>query len=742
MNLPNTLQPIQSKLARAVPLLALVFLLIAPRTATTQDSIIPETEISVGLGGEVRLGKWTPIQIKLKNGSATPIKYEVTSLDGDDTPVIYGGELVANEDHPNQFEAWTRLGRNYGEIVLRLLGAEGELIEEINIPLRGEKSKTTVSKSTRPFILTLESGDQLKSSIESNSALGPRETTPLVITPVEKEALPSNWLGYDSFETIVMVTSDLERIQRMSKTQIEALRVWVENGGTLILSVSKNAEQLLSNGGLLEPFLPGNYEGLKECRNSKRLESYADSNEQLIPLRGKPIQVSSLSEVTGKVLVYGEKKTPLIISNAMGYGDVTFVCFDLDSERIANWKGGIKLVGELVSGTRTNLESQSSGQRAGKGTSVSTFGYTDLIGQLRVPLDQFSKVKFVAFMWIALLIGLYILCIGPGDFFFLKKLARKMELTWITFPLLALLFCGLAFGISRMTRPNSIQLNQLEIIDIDSTRGRTRGSLWANLYSPHGGACDVSFAAEHNLGFQIDSEVLTWHGLPGDGLGGMWSSPTPGLLKTGYKQTVNFQGDQKLKSSIIGLPLQVSSTKPMFGQWWADNSMPIRSDLDSKSGRLSGTVKNPFDFRIKNCRLIYENWAYVLDRPLEPSETFDLQTETKEKTLRGMLTRKVQESEKLNRSNNTAWDPTDTKIDRIANMMMFYRAAGGSNYTGLSHNYQPFADMSNNLYLNRAVLVGEVDKQGVELLIDEKSASEKYDQTVTIVRILLPVAIK
>ena len=75
-------------------------------------------------------------------------------------------------------------------------------------------------------------------------------------------------------------------------------------------------------------------------------------------------------------------------------------------------------------------------------------------------------------------------------------------------------------------------------------------------------------------------------------------------------------------------------------------------------------------------------------------------------------------------------------------MMMFYRAAGGSNYTGLSHNYQPFADMSNNLYLNRAVLVGEVDKQGVELLIDEKSASEKYDQTVTIVRILLPVAIK
>ena len=740
MNFPITLHPVRSTFGNTIPLLIFVCLLIVPTPTFSQDATAAQTQVTIGLGGKVRLGKWTPIQIQLKPGSATPINYEVTSLDGDDTPVIYTGELESSETHPNQYQAWTRLGRKYGDVSLRLLGPNDELIEEIEIPLRGENSKAEVFKSTRPFILTLEPGDLLKSSIESSSGIG-SSISPMVTTLEADDRLPTHWLGYDSFETILMVTSDLERIQQMSPAQLDALRVWVEHGGTLILSVSRNGEPLLSKGGMLEPFLPGTYDGPQECRNSKRLESYADSNEQLIQLRGKPIPVSGLSDLKGKVLVDGGKKIPLIIRSSMGLGEVTFVTFDLDSERISNWKGLVNLVGGLISASHTNSEGQS-GQQAVKGSSVSTFGYTDLIGQLRVPLDQFSKVKFVAFTWIALLIGLYILCIGPGDFFFLKKLLGKMVLSWITFPLLALLFCGLAFGISKMTRPNTIQLNQLEIIDIDSTSQRTRGSLWANLYSPNGGNCQVEIDRQHNFGFQIDSEVLSWHGLPGDGLGGMWSSPTPGLLKTAYKQSVQLKNNQAVGSSIIDLPLQVSSTKPMFGQWWAENSMPIRSDLDSKSGRLSGTVKNPFDFRLKNCRLIYENWAYVLERPLEPSETFDLQTETKEKTLRGMLTRKVQESEKLNRSNNTIWDPTDTKIDRIANMMMFYQAAGGSNYTGLSLDYQPFADKSDNLYLNRAVLVGEVDRQGVELLIDGERASEKYDQTVTVVRILLPVAVK
>ena len=343
--------------------------------------------------------------------------------------------------------------------------------------------------------------------------------------------------------------------------------------------MGKNGAELIGEGGLLADFCPGEFDGLGEFKNSKRLETFTSSDRQLIAELGEPIPISKISQADeqGKVLVYAEDKLPLVVKKGMGKGQVVFVAFDIGSERLVNWESGRTLVKILLnSGV---AEEQSANLQSNKGSSVSTFGYEDIVGQLRVPLDQYSKVNFVAFTWIALLIGLYILCIGPGDFFFLKKLLGKMELTWLTFPLLSLLFCGLAIGISRMTRPSSIQLNQLEIIDVDSIDGKTRGTVWANLYSPESGSCNVSLPPGNELGFELDSGVLSWHGLPGTGLGGMWSSPTPGLAKTPYVQVVDLSADQNVNSSVQNLPLQVSSSKPMFAQWSSDSKISVRSKL-------------------------------------------------------------------------------------------------------------------------------------------------------------------
>jgi len=106
------------------------------------------------------------------------------------------------------------------------------------------------------------------------------------------------------------------------------------------------------------------------------------------------------------------------------------------------------------------------------------------------------------------------------------------------------------------------------------------------------------------------------------------------------------------------------------------------------------------------------------------------------------MNRKFKKSDEDNRSNNTAWNQTDTNTRRIASMMMFYQAAGGNNYTGLTHRYQSFTDMSHNLFLNRAVLVGEVAQVGAELLVDQERVSDQYDHTRTLVRVILPVKLK
>ena len=698
-------------------------------------------KISIGFDGNVKLGKWVPIFISLAPKSLAT-KFEVENLDGDDTPVIYKGPLLSDSKFPGQYQAWTRIGRTYGKAELRLLNSADEVIDAFQLSFTGQDRVGKFIGSTQELVLTLEPQKLFKESIESVSSLASKEDARIIAALGEDAPLPLNWLEYDSADAILMVTSDIERIDQISEVQLDAIETWVKQGGTLILSATTNANQLISKNGRLARFCPGTFVGLDTCTNSSRLETFCDSQEKLLPATNESIPIVKLDEVRGTVLVDNsntKNRKPLIIKTAFGLGKVVFVTFDLDALKTTEWIGFPKLVEKLVSGAVTEREITSS--TVSRGSSVSHFGYKDLIGQLRVPLDRFRDVQFVKFAMIALLIGLYILCIGPGDYFLLHKFFKKMELTWITFPLVSLIFCGLAIGISIATRPDTIKINQLEIIDIDTINGEVRGTVWGNLYSPVGQTCSIGLEKSHQLGFEIESDLLTWHGLPGNGLGGMTTTANPGLLKTNYEQSFKVsENGQTLDTEIENLPLQVSSTKPVFATWWASIEPESRIQLnrDPRLTQLRGRVNYKLPFKLKNCRLIFENWAYVLENPLNPSDTFDVQTGTTEKSLKSILTRKVK-LKKSDRSENSPWDPTDIRVNRIADIMMFYQASGGMAYTNLSHQYHSFTDMTDQLNLHRAILVGEVDKPGAILKINGESAQSQYDQTTTIVRILLEV---
>jgi len=72
-------------------------------------------------------------------------------------------------------------------------------------------------------------------------------------------------------------------------------------------------------------------------------------------------------------------------------------------------------------------------------TAVMHYGYNDLSGQLRSALDRFTGVRLVPFWFVASLIVVYILLIGPGDYFFLRKVVGRMEWTWLTFPAIVII---------------------------------------------------------------------------------------------------------------------------------------------------------------------------------------------------------------------------------------------------------------------------------------------------------------
>ena len=724
---------------RAVSL-AVLTLLAASGTATAcadTDGQAETRDIQVGFDGHSRLGAWFPIFVRADDDDSID-SYSIETVDADGFPVTLKGEPIPHLD--GWLECLMQAGRKHHQCHVHL-NSDQQIKRSYSFRLKDTSAKHVIHPSTQGLTVVIENGKSIASTIASQVAItGSRESA--IVSVTESSQLPSNWLAWQSVERLIISASASEQQSPISPEQWLAVRKWVERGGNLIVSVGADQADLLSNVGPWKTFCPGECPGKVEIESSSRIEFFADANEQLIPREGQPIEVCQLDTVQGRVELVQDSR-PLVVSTAFGFGQLTFVAFDLNNDRITQWKGYSGLVQRILNGADANESVGSRSAGRSQGSRVSHVGYTDLAGQLRLTLDRFSSVTFVSFASVAALIGLFILCVGPGDYFLLRRLMGRMELTWLTFPIISLLFCAGAYLMAKSVRPASIKLNQLEIIDIDQTSGQTRSNIWTHYYSPAGGQCTIELPGSTELASGIDQSVVSWQGLPGDGLGGMNTRAVNSLTEQGYTQHVTAHANQSiLDIQIVDQPLRVSSTRALFSQWWSETQIPIESKLtlNRRTRHIEGTFSNPLNRTLKDCRLLYGEYVYQLPARLEPGDEIDIVgDDLREQTTSSYLNRRTKDAEDTNRSRKIPWDPTSTNVDRLAEVLMFYSAAGGREYTGLSHGYQPFVDLTNHLPQSRAILVGKVDSLVTPLQIDGQSSEDSYDSASTFVRLIFPV---
>jgi hypothetical protein len=133
--------------------------------------------------------------------------------------------------------------------------------------------------------------------------------------------------------------------------------------------------------------------------------------------------------------------------------------------------------------------------------------------------------------------------------------------------------------------------------------------------------------------------------------------------------------------------------------------------------------------------LCFGRWVYPL--PTLPVDgTVDIDRSSKFKTIAGMLTRNRVDKDFKGRSQ--AWNRKNLNVNRIMEIMMFHKAAGGTKYTTLLDRFQNEMDFSDHLRQGRAVLFGNT-KESLMKLLDSKQV---HRQSQTYVRILLPVTQK
>jgi len=687
-----------------------------------------------GFDGNVKLGHWVPIQFST-NWTRYADSYAIKTIDGDESPVTYAGRL--NE----QNTAYVRFGKTFGTMNVQFL-KDGEVTDEYQRD-KADFKNLTFSKST--VLLTVFVGHyslhpRIKSAIAADS--DDDETLTVGIESIAE--LPTDAIGWKSVNRLIISAASVVDLGEAEPKVFDAISDWVKAGGDLTVIGDPNRPSLFQKHGPLASLLPGEVLGTIQMKTSRDLERFVSTGRrQLIGRDDPPLPMLELKPSASAIVVATAGDRPILARSAKGFGRISFCALDLAGKSLMQWPSHSGLVEKVIAtqDQRTSQSARPDAHRSKGGLTHS--GYTDMLGQLRVPLDDFSTVRFLPFTLIAVLITLYILCVAVGDYFLLNNVLKKMELTWITFPLIALLFCGLAIAVSKFSRPSDLQINQMEIVDFDLVNGASRGTAWVNLYAPKGKKVDVDLDPQTSFGLDIGQQTVSWQGLPGDGLGGMGNTVSAGFKRLQYQQTISVGGSGGGPNvAMEGLPLQVASTKPLLIQYEIANPESYSSQLSDTRDRLEGTFRNPLSVPIYNGKIFYGEYVYLLKKPLLPDVVTLVESDSKERTLRSYLNRRSAKGEDGNdagRSQNRPWDSDEKSLTRIADVMMFYEAAGGQGYTGLTNGYHREIDFSRLLRLGQAVLVGQTET-GSRINIDGQDVSDRYDSNITMVRVTLPVS--
>lgn len=687
--------------------LTFVLSLLAPsRTAAANTQADPTIEaVQIGFADQFKLGRLTPLALEIKGGERkTSCVVTVQLRDGDGL----WSQFTSSPDEPielapgaaTRVELLVQFGRPAGEILVRLHEA-GKLHEADKVIAKRAFSYGGDSAGAQPprslpaddrllLLLGPEIGlaDMLSQS-QRNQVRGPQTHLARLSDP---RRLPSKWFAYQGVDTLLLATSDSQLWRRLLEDPVRAaaLRNWVFQGGRLVLFVGRQAPLVLADDSPLAPLLPGRFAGFQALRETRGLEVYCDSQFPLsVEGANSLFEAPQLSDLQGHIEVSARGaagSVPLVVRHTVGFGQVVYTAFDPDQAPISDWPGRPDLLRRLL-----GYDSPGAVQTAPRSDRrFGARGYHDLTGQLRAALDEFPSVRVVPFWLVVSLIVIYIGLIGPGDYFFLKRVIHRMQWTWLTFPLLVLAAGALAVFLANRWKGNSLEVNQVELVDVDLESGQVRGSLWLNVYSPRAASLDLSLEPRSLCGAMPSpaSARLAWLGVPGRGLGGMQSqADQPGPMRP-YRFSAALD-------RLEEVPLATWSAKALTADWNGRGECPLSAELsEDLDDMLIGVIRNDSDADLTDCRLLYDRWVYRfpalpaggqrrIDRSLHP------------RGFRGLVTAEP-------------YDQSSTDVATILDRIMFYDAVGGESHTRLGGAYLAHLDMSGRLSQGRAILLARV----------------------------------
>ncbi len=594
-------------------------------------------QVKVGLPGGTatsrsRNGAWAPVYVTLQaGGEGNPqgaFRLVVESTDGEEMPYRYTvpvPALAAGEKR--DVLACTRPGTDGSEFTVKVLASDGRTLQTAAKVRRD--SSTLDREIVEPNdVLYLTLGARLPGL---RRAVQPQQAGKDVeaddpergvrgFAVIENAALlPDRWFGYEAADVVLLTTGSeafvTGLLQDGEAARRNALLEWVRRGGRLVVAVGRN-HQLVARLFDKLPLLDCGIQGSVLRASLPNVTTWAGREAQQVqqqPLRQVEIACLKPGRDTHTLVLEDAdpgdlEKRPVVVQAPCGLGRVVLVAFDLETPPFSTW--------ESQAAFWKKLQAEVAPRPAGRSEH-------QLADELQRSIETFGEVPVVSFGWVALFLLGYVILVGPLDYFVLKKVFKRLELTWVTFPAVVLVVSVAAYLTAYCLKGDDLWINKVDLVEVDlHGPPGVYGSTWFALFNPR------------SQGFTVGLEPAS----PG------WSAPRPGGVEPAvlaplegpvrtvpgspglFRRPYEYADDA---TGLRGVPVPVWATRAFAASWHAPagNVPPVEADvrLSRNGSALVGTIVNHLPVELQGVGLFYRGQVYTVP-VLMPEQRLEVQS--------------------------------------------------------------------------------------------------------------------
>jgi hypothetical protein len=395
-------------------------------------------EVSTATDGYFKYGEWLPIWVELENtGPDVDVEIQVR-ITGSSGSSVYAAPASMPNGARKRVPLYVLPNNFSHEIEVQAL-SEGEVLASRTLPIVGLANITFTFGMIAPEqgALSLIKGLVLPGRVRSIAAAN-----------LSLRDLPDRSEGFSSFDVIIINDSDTSQLNNDQKT---ALTHWVRQGGQLVIGGGAGAMRTAS--GIPEELLALIPNNLIEVNALPEIAAFAETE----PIQNPGPFSLATGETGGSSIVVAAGNQPVVLEKKVGSGTAYFIALDLANAPFNGWPGTTdfweKLFGPVATYPDWLPPDMSNRQMAAN--------------QMNYALSTLPALDLPSIQTLAVLLGFYILMVGPVNYGLLRW-KKRLHWAWITIPVLTIAFSAGAFGIGYLLRGNDIILNKIAIVNPQS----------------------------------------------------------------------------------------------------------------------------------------------------------------------------------------------------------------------------------------------------------------------------------